>query len=183
MRKFFHRMLALSAFLLLIAVLSGASIRKMYVQANGEYGWVFHVFSQKLPSPIKNQQPKSIMYDYTYVEQTDSVAILCTIRLSGAERIGTVGINSCDVASSTVPEMVYVQPWKNGIEYRLRTYIPFKMWEQIYDCPAPFTLSFHVASSGDTSQAYVFSIPDKQWGKNREKIVSIMNIIKLNTGK
>lgn len=183
MKRRFLQNIALSG--LLIIVLCGFGVNKMYVQAYGESGWIFHIFSQKLPSATSGQRPKSLTYDYTYVEKNDSVAILCTIRLSGTETINDFEINYCDSLSinNTLPELVYAQPWKKGIEYRLRLYVPFMIWEQIYSCPTPFIMSFRVSRPDDEDLSYHFSYSDEKWKKHREDIIAIMNIIKLNTKK
>ena len=181
-RRFLQKIALLG---LLIIVLCGFGLNKMYVQAYGESGWIFHIYSQKLPSVTPEQHPKFINYDYTYVEANDSVAILCTIRLSEIETIKGFEINNRDTLSlnNISPEIVYVQPWKKGIEYRLRLYVPFMVWEQMYYSSTPFTLSFQVSRLNDKDLSYKYSYSDKKWKKHRDNITAIIKIIKLNAKK
>lgn len=182
MKQKYLRIPALFGIFLLL--LCSFGINKMYVQAQGDFGWIFHIFRQKLPAETNGQHPESVNYDYTYAEKNDSVALLCTIRLSGAERVEDLSISICDTLRiNTPPTLIYARPWKRGTEYRLQTSLAFSAWEQMYACPTAFTLSFHVTHPRDRNKSYRFSYSDKQWEKHRDKIGTIIEIIKINTGK
>ena len=183
MKQRYFRPLVVAVFLM--TVLCSAGLDKIYVQAHGESGWVFHLLSRKLPAERGGRHPSSIDYDYTYAEQSDSVAFLCTIRLSGTERIEELRILGPDatVLDHTPPELIFARSWKKGIAYRLRTSLPFSQWEQMYDAPAPFTVVFRVAQPGKEDRSCRFSYSGKKWERHRAQVAAVIDIIQLNTGK
>ena len=152
----------------------------MFVQRQGDFGWTFHVFSQKIPSMDK--KCPDLKYDYTYIEQTDSVTVLSTLTLPSAltpvETLLTAG-------GSTTPyrlTSVYIEPKGKKYEYRLRFVIPLSEWEQMYKFPTPFVMDFTLKDNLSLS-SFRFAYPQKKWNSNREKMNQIIYTVKLNTNK
>ena len=158
-----------------------AGIGGMYVQKNGENGWLFHIFSQKLP-PAKDTHVKSLDYDYTYLEQTDSVSLLVTIRIPNAGKAQMANIKCCGKDYTSPVEVIYFKLKGKDMEYRLKTTVPFTYWEEMYSCDDPFTLTYTFYRNKDTD-VYCFEYSQSKWKRNRNKISSIIGIIKMNVNK
>ena len=170
--------LSILAAVILFTITSG--IGGMYVQQHGEYGWLFHVFSQKMPSCDKKSKP--IAYDYTYVQKTDSVTMLSTFISSVAMKPLSVTISSESCSFEKPLELVYLKPKGKNFEYRLRCTMSFEQWDELYNCAKPFVVTYNFSKSGQTD-SFSFSYSQRKWHSNREKLLQIINTIKLNTEK
>lgn len=161
----------------------GKDIKDMYVQRTGAEGSLFFIFKQDLPA-LKNTEKiaKKISYDYTYLEQTDSVAMLVTLLLPTVTKNieMTVYYNSSEYNDAS--ELIYVAAKGNKFEYRLRFMMPFHVFEKMYAADTPFVIKIQGNSDGKES-AYEFGYNSKNWTNNRQKLSSIISIIRLNTHK
>lgn len=162
----------------ILALTSG--IGGMYVQQHGEYGWLFHVFSQKMPSSDK--KIKSIAYDYTYVQNTDSVTMLSTFISSVAMKPLSATISSETCSFEEPVEMLYLKPKGKEFEYRLKFTMSFEQWDDLYNCEKPFVVTYNFSNSVQ-SESFSFSYSQGKWNSNRKKLLQIINTIKLNTEK
>lgn len=153
-----------------------------YVQRLGSKGWVYHTFSKKMPSIEKGQKPKSIDYDYTYIEQPDSVNLLCTIDLSDNYRPENVEICTRDTAMRFIPEIIYADPSKSGYECRMKIPMSFNDWMMMYDSATPFIIRFNM-SKGDSRISYSFGYKNKKWDSDRLNIIRLQHAIKFRTQK
>lgn len=171
------------SFISIIASISSfaVNIDKMYVQKQNENGWMFHIFSQKMPSVVTQDCSKKIKYDYTYLEETDSVSMLSTILLPQPSTPSEVAIEYSCGKYVAHPEIIYVHSKKNEFEYRLDIKIPFSIWEMIYNANSAFTVVF-AFNKDNTRCIYRFS-DTKKWDKLRLKMQSIIGIIKVNINR
>lgn len=152
----------------------------MFVQRQGDFGWLFYVFSQKIPSADK--KCPDLKYDYTYIEQTDSVTVLSTLILPSALIPVEATISIGDSTTSYKLNSVYIEPKGKKFEYRLRFAIPMSKWEQMYESPNPFILYFTLQNKL-SNLSFQFAYPQNKWNSNREKMNQIIYTVKLNTNK
>lgn len=143
---------------------------------------MFHIFSQKMPSVSSNNAAKNINFDFTYVEQTDSVSMLATVAHTESARPMEVSVDTGDTTYNFIPELVYAEPKRNNMEYRLKIVLPFNVWENMYDSPRPYRISFNFKSD-IAPDRYTYGFPVKKWKSKQEKMTAIIGQIKLNTGK
>lgn len=153
-----------------------------YVQRLSEKGHIFHMFSKKMPSGVRNQKPKAIEYDYTYVEMPDSVSLLLTVELPAAYKPTEVEFQTCDTVYNYRSDLIYADPKGKGYKCRIKTMFPFCDWQRIYLCENPFVLILKF-QSGTSRISYSFGFPAKHWEKERNEIAKFQDIIRLNTGK
>ncbi len=165
---------------MILVLLCTAGINSMYVQKHGDNGWLFHIFSQKMPS--KDKKAKNLEYDYTYLEQTDSVTLLSTIISKNACRPVTATISYCDTQYSVKTDLVFLRPKGKNFEIRTGIVIPFDVWEAMYMCPQPFTLTYAM-EYGNTPTDITFGYNTGKWRDNSRKIRQIISAVKINTGK
>lgn len=155
----------------------------MFVQRNSGDECVFFIFSQKLPACQNSKGIAGhVKYDYTYAQKTDSVSMLLTINLSKPFKIGVVDISNKAVSISSVPEIVYIKPSGSKMQYRLRIMMSFDEFCNIYDSTTPFIFNLKLTDI-DGAAGASFGYNDKSWVENRKKMLSIIELIKLNIGK
>lgn len=157
-----------------------AGINSMYVQKNGDNGWLFHIFSQKMPSTDK--KAKTLEYDYTYLEQTDSVTLLSTVITRTAGKPLTTTIAYCGEEYKAATGLIYLRSKGKNFEIRTSTVIPFAVWEAMYSSPQPFTLTYTMEQGGTTVDM-TFGYSSGKWSGNSGKLRQIISTIRINTGK
>lgn len=160
-----------------------AGVGNMYVQRHGSEGWLFFVFSQKLPAVKGNVLAKNIEYDYTYLESTDSVTLLATLRTNLAQKPVYSVIDFCDTSYKAPAELIYASPKGKGFVYRIKTVMPFGIWERMYACSEPFVVSYEFSSDSVSMVKCSFGYSLGKWKDNRVKMASIIETVKFNTGK
>ncbi|MDE5843289.1 MAG: hypothetical protein K2H35_06100 [Muribaculaceae bacterium] len=156
----------------------------MFIQKSAGNETLFFIFSQKLPvckcTEIKS---KPISYDYTYVSSTDSISMLITLPLKSASRDISISISTDDTTHIYNPELIYVHSKGKFLEYRLRVNMSFEQFNTMYSSSVPFTVD--VSTNSPTSESnlkYCFS-DRKKWENNKSRMMQIIDLIKLNTGK
>ncbi len=158
-------------------------IDKMYVQRSAGDESIFFIFPQTLTAHNDSKSiSQSLDYDYTYVQKTDSVALLVSLTLK--EPINNID-TEISYANSTFefkPELIFAKPKGNKTIYRMRISMPFNDFEKIYNSETPFTISFLYTLNGERKQVN-FGYDQKRWDENRLLIKRIINLIKINTGK
>lgn len=164
----------------LIVTMSSSKIEKMYVQRQSDHGWVFYIFEQKMNSIDKQSPSKSIVYDYTYVEDTDSVSMLSTIVLRDVAKPMKVVIATEGGLYDFEPEQIYVNTKGDKMVYRLKIGIPFKVWEKIYYSSSPFKLTYEFEGEKDGLPLTFNFSNKKEWGSLSENMQKIIGLIKLN---
>ena len=160
-----------------------AGIEKMFVHRSAGDKSLFFIFSQTLPGCKETRSlTKSMDYDYTYLQKTDSVTMLLTLPLQ-SRATGLLAKITTDKESYIFePELIYAEPRKGKIIYRLRLNMPFDTFVEMYSSTDPFIVSFNYDCSG-REENLCFSYDKKKWLDNKEKLLSIIDLIKLNTGK
>lgn len=148
-----------------------------YVHRLGSEGWVYYVFSSKMPATNDTKNPKNIEYDYTYVQKPDSVFLLCTIQTNGYQRPNMTNILCCDTIYNIKPELIYANPYKDGFKCRLKISFQYETWERMYHCDKPFILRF-IFGNSENQLKYDFGFSKKKWEKERKKILAVQEAIK-----
>ena len=164
----------------LFVTMSSFQIEKMYVQRQSEQGWVFYIFEQKMNSIDKQSPSKNIVYDYTYVEDKDSVSMLSTIVLRDVARPMKVVIATERGIYDFEPEQIYVNTKGDKMVYRLKIGMPFNVWEKIYYSSTPFKLTYEFEREKDGLPLCFNFSNKKEWGSLRENMQKILGLIKLN---
>ena len=160
-----------------------AKLTDKYVARKGENGYVFHIFEQDIKSSDSNKISDKVKYDYTYVQETDSISFLSTLTVpSTFYKPQELYIQTCGQIYSEKSEIIYVKPQKNKLQYRLKITIPFKLWEEMITCIEPYQLSY----SFETENGNVdinFKYPGSKWAKIRKDLSEILRIIKISISK
>lgn len=160
-----------------------AGVGNMYVQRHGRDGWLFFVFSQKMPAVKGNSSAKNLEYDYTYLESSDSVTLLATMKTDLSQRPLSASIMTCDTVYNAPVEMIYATPKGKGFVYRIKTVMPFRIWEKMYDCRKPFVIKYCFSDGDNGFFECAFGYPEGKWKGNRKKMGMILETVKFNTGK
>lgn len=176
MKTLKHLLLAVAVVSGLIS-LSGAGSGTDYVQRLGAKGWIYHTFNKRLPATDKKQKIRNIKYDYTYIEQPDSVNLLLTIQLPEAHRPDHIRISCGDTTYVMPSEIIYADPIKEGFKCRIKTSFTFEAWQKMYTCEQAFTLTVNCRLGGE-HKSYVFGYSKKRWKSERNKIISLQKAIK-----
>ena len=172
---------AAAALVMSVALPSEGRLREDYVQQQTDAGWLFHVFSRKLPA-APGHRGAAARVDYTYLERPDSVTVLATLRLESALTPQEAEAVWCGGSCTVALEQLYVQPAGKGYDYRLRARLPFGVWAGMYACDTPFTLTFRFAGAqGEVSRVYGYS--PKSWTGERRRMEGILQMVRQNTGK
>lgn len=158
-------------------------IEKMYVQRTAADENLFYIFSQDLPAlPSTKSLSKKIQYDFTYTQRTDSVAMIMSVKIKNAVKFENIKITADDFSEDYIPEIIYVKPSGSSMNFRIRIMLSFSDFEKIYNSPRPFILALFPNNSQHFGKLE-FGYDSKNWGKHRADMLSIINIIKLNTSK
>lgn len=151
----------------------------MYVMRKSHEGNLVHIFEQKMPAVDSNSKVKYIKYDYTYVEKPDSVSYLSTITLPQCETPISISFQNKELEYHQNSEKVFVEPKGNKFKYRLKIVLPFNIWEKLYESNNPFNIKYSFERQGEVVE-YIFGYKGNNWEKNKNKILEIINIIRLN---
>lgn len=168
----------ISIFAIFTVSIVHAGINKKYTQRTAGGESVFFIDVQKMPGI--NGTKGVMKYDYTYVQPTDSVALLMSVVLDKAAHQLLCSAKYDGGEYSEKCEIIYVKPKGDKFEYRLRIYMPFNVFVDMYSSANPLVISI-----SDNKGGYVSSFAYKRakWKKNSRDINTIIEIIKLNTGK
>lgn len=161
-----------------------ASLKDRYTERRGENEYVLHIFEQKLKASKSNKIVKDIKYDYTYVQSSDSIVMLSTIRVPA--EIGIPEYVECVYCGKNLilrPELIYVSPEKNKLEYRLRVRFSFKEWAEMISCELPYEIIYNFSNADKIFFALEFSHDKAKWSKLRKELLQIKNLIMINTGR
>ena len=155
----------------------------MYKQRSVGNESLFYIYEQKLPSiDINGLKTNAVKYNYTYLQKTDSVTMILSVKLPEISKKIEVDLKGNNIDTIFSPEIIYVQPTGKKYEYRLKISFPFETFEKIYAQDTPFRLIVNI-NDNVGSLSYIFGYSQKQWIKNREKMYSIINIINVNVGR
>lgn len=161
-----------------------AGLKDKYTERVGENEYVLHIFEQELKASRTNKLVKKIKYDYTYTKSNDSVVMLSTIKVpteSGTPE--SLEWKFCGRSILTKPELIYVSPYKDRLEYRLRITVSFKDWEEIISCDAPYQITYKFIDPHSSVYNFEFSYDRSKWNKVKKELSQIKNIIQISTRK
>ncbi|MDE7382034.1 MAG: hypothetical protein K2N03_07920 [Muribaculaceae bacterium] len=166
-----------------IVNLSATNVKDMFVQRSTGDESLFFIFSQSLPGQRENREsPKKLDYDFTYVQKTDSVTMLMTVNLPKSPKKLLISVETGNNTFEKEAEIIFVKPAKSSYSYRLRIMLSFKEFEEMYESSSPFTISLHYDYINKLYD-YKFRLSQNKWLDNRKKMMDIIELIKLNTGK
>lgn len=165
--------------ILLFGILFCSGISNMYIMRNSHEGKLIHVFEQKMPNEKSDSKIPDIKYDYTYIENQDSVSFLSYITLSQSEIPNSITFQNNEIDYKQDVELIFVRPKGKNFQYRLKIKFPFKIWKSLYEDPIPFKIIYSFNRNGQIVD-YNFRYGSKKWDRNRKKILEIINIIIMN---
>lgn len=155
-----------------------ANIENKFIHRTGQEGSVYFIFSQPMPLQSATARcDKKMVYDCTYVEQTDSVTVLATLTTADSYMPqGAVMVSPCVDKEITVPvEMLYVKPRKGRYVYRLRFVMPFAEFIEVFECSVAPKLTYRFDRAD-----YSYEYGAKEWSKRAGDMRQIVNLIKMN---
>ena len=141
-------------YLLLLALLC-SGISSMYVMRNSHEGNLVYIFEQKMPKQLSDCKISDIKYDYTYVENQDSVSFLSYITLPQSETPHSITFQNNEIEYKQDVELIFVQPKGKNFQYRLKIVLPFKIWKSLYENPVPFKVKYSFDRNGQAVD-YIF---------------------------
>lgn len=175
-------LIKISFLFVFLIVLSSSKSGKTYLQYESDKGTVFYFFEQKMDAVEKNKNVKQLKYDYTFVEEPDSVTVLSTLNLNGVYKPKSATLSYNNKVYTADCDIIFIKTGGKLTEYRLRFTIPFEVWEELYRSINPVTFSYAFDNNGNSIN-FDFADSPKKWAKQREKMCNLIEMIKLNTGK
>lgn len=163
----------------LVSVIFCAGINNRYVMRNSHQGTLVHIFEQKMPKEQPNKVSSDIKYDYTYLEESDSVTFLSYISLAQVQTPISISFLNDQIDYTQKVELIFVQPKGKKFQYRLKITIPFQTWKNFYESTSPFKVKYLFDNNGHIEN-YVFGYKGKKWISNRDNMIEIIRIIELN---
>lgn len=91
----------------------------------------------------------------------------------------SASLTYCEESYSSNIEKIYIDANGNGFFYRIGITIPYKIWEALYNCATPFTLSIGL-SNRQSNDSLNFGYSGKKWEKHRTDLNKILEIIRFN---
>ena len=129
-----------------------------------------------MPKCEGNSTKKGMTFDMTYLSNDDdSVSFTSTIVTNHASPIDSVTIHSNQHSIRTNIEQIYCEPHKNKYIWRIRYYITWTQWKELYNNQTPYIIEFE--------KDLMFSFHKKKWEKEKNDINNILQIIELNKKK
>lgn len=167
-----------------IAMPSNAeSIEKMYTHRSSSEGSVYFFFPQSMPSDkATKSSAKKINYDFTYVEWTDTVRMLFTVKLKEIVNDYNCQISTCDTSYNFSPALIFADIKGKEIEYRLSVAMPWDVFEEIFSSPMPFILTIETGSDKGKMDL-TFRYSESKWKDYQQNMSAIIRIIRLNKKK
>lgn len=95
-----------------------------------------------------------------------------TIVTPVVEKLDSVSIKNESKTIKAKTELIYCEPYKSYYINRLRFYIKWSEWKELYGYTMPYTI--------ELNNHLRFSFPQNKWKKESKIINDIINIIELN---
>lgn len=150
-----------------------SSVSKRYTTFMTESGMLYFIRPMHLPKCNGNQTKYGMTFDITYLSgDNDSVSFTTTIVTPIVEKLDSVSIKNETKTINAKTELIYCEPYKSYYVNRLRFYIKWSEWKELYGCMVPYTIEFN--------HHLRFSFPQSKWKKESKTINDIINIIELN---
>ena len=161
---------------LLLAAISltidAGDISKLYKTHITVEGMIYFIMPQKMPRATTSKALKDLSYDVTSLVTTDSVTVLSTI-ITERPMTDTLLTITSGSKTVTVPfTYIFREHGKKGCVNRATFSMARADFRQLYDASGPFVIDF--------GSDYRFSPKKGKWEKQRQQILSILNMIELN---
>lgn len=120
-----------------------------------------------------NETKYGMTFDITYLSgNEDSVSFTATVVTPYPTKLDSANIRSEQIDLKKATNLIYCEPYKNYYVNRIRFYIKWEEWRELYKPRQPYVLDF------GTRLRYSFK--PKQWKKKREIMNSIIEMIEIN---
>ncbi len=156
------------------------SLKDFYIQALHAKGKLYFVLPQKMnvAKEVKNFCAKSLSYDYTYLDSSDSVSILMTVTTNDVFKADSMIVSLSERTTMRYGvEIIYINPLKRGWESRVSCKITENDWQEMYQGEQPFKITFF--SSGSSIRPAYLDKPSK-WKKISSKFLKLQEMIRIN---
>lgn len=152
---------------------TASSVSKRYTTFLTENGMLYFIRPMHLPKCNGNQTKYGMTFDITYLSgDNDSVSFTTTIVTPVVEKLDSVSIKNESKTIKAKTELIYCEPYKSYYVNRLRFYIKWSEWKELYGYTMPYTI--------ELNNHLRFSFPQNKWKKESKIINDIINIIELN---
>lgn len=150
-----------------------SSVSKRYTTFLTESGMLYFIRPMHMPKCNENQTRYGMTFDITYLSgDTDSVSFTATVVTPIVEKLDSVYIKSGSKIVKVKTVLIYCEPYKSYYVNRLRFYIKWSEWKDLYGCMTPYVVEFN--------NHLRFSFYQNKWKKESKTINDIINIIELN---
>lgn len=154
-------------------VVFASPLARKYTTFLTEKGLLYFIRPMHMPKCDGNLTKYGLTFDITYLYgDNDSVSFTATVVTPTVEKLDYVYIKNESTRIKAIPELIYCEPYKSYYVNRIRFYIKWAEWKEIYSCMTPYTIVF-----GDH---LCFSFSQGRWRKESKIINNIMNIIEIN---
>lgn len=120
---------------------------------------------------------RKLSYDFTYLDDMDSVALLVSVYSSHALEAKSVSIKQQGKADLSLGvEYIARTPKSKLWHNRMRIWLPYKVWEGFYVERAPYQLVFTLPDGSTLS----FATKAKHWEELRKQYLDLFTYINLN---
>ena len=163
--------------LVLFAIGANAkSYNKSFIMNLHAEGKLYFVHEMKM-SVAAGEDAGLLKYDYTHIDSRNVVAFLMTCATIKPSTIESMAIVLPSGEKHSFPvEQIYNTKGRKMWNNRIRCYIDRAIWFDMYSHEQPFQVELTL-KDGTTLQ---FCDKPRDWKKNREKMIFIQELIKLN---
>ena len=154
-------------------LVAAGSLSKRYSTFGTINGTLYFVRPMHMPKCEGNQTKYGLTFDITYLYgDTDSVSFTTTVVTSGKENLDSVLVKSKSGTIRAKTELIYREPHKSYYVNRIRFYIKWSEWKELYGSATPYVIEY--------GKRLRFSFKQKKWEKESKTINDIMDIIETN---
>lgn len=149
------------------------SVSKRYTTFLTESGMLYFIKPMQMPKCNGNQTKYGMTFDITYLSgDKDSVSFTTTVVTPNVEKLDSVFIKNESKIVKVKTELIYCEPYKSYYVNRLRFYIKWSEWKDLYSCMTPYVIEF--------GNHLCFSFHQNKWKEESKTINDIINIIELS---
>lgn len=160
------------AYMCCMLVIAG-SASKRYTTFLTESGMLYFIKPMQMPKCNGNQTKYGMTFDITYLSgDKDSVSFTTTVVTPNVEKLDSVFIKNESKIVKVKTELIYCEPYKSYYVNRLRFYIKWSEWKDLYSCMTPYVIEF--------GNHLCFSFHQNKWKEESKTINDIINIIELS---
>jgi len=134
---------------------------------------LYFVRPMHMPKCETNETKYGMTFDITYLSgDEDSVSFTTTIVTPTPIRLDSVNVRNHHLAVKRNTELIYCEPYKKYYVNRIRFYIRWEEWKELYKQPQPYIIDF--------GPHLHYAFKTKQWKKECETINNIIRTIEIN---